>query len=253
MLERVNIAADCGSLAGLVFHPARPARGAIIVCHGFRGAKENSGYLQPFARRLNQLSLMVVAFDFTGCGQSEGQFADLTLQRQARDLVSVAGYTRQSFGLPISLLGRSMGGSTIIAAAPQLDDIEAYVLWSTPFRLQETLRGMLGDDYHQLHAGKAVTLQDEGGFYQLNPGLVQGMSQDLLITGLQVMRHRPVLVVHGLEDETVSCDQAEDIGQQLPQAQVVLVPEANHRFEGRIQERDDVTIAWLQKVLTEGS
>ncbi|NLW90828.1 MAG: alpha/beta hydrolase, partial [Syntrophomonadaceae bacterium] len=110
----------------------------IIICHGFRGAKENSGKLVPFAKRLNNIGYGVLAFDFSGSGASDGDFKDITLSGQAEDLRCVINYVSSRYNQPIYLLGRSFGGTTVLAAGAGDTRVAGYILWSAPVLLEKT-------------------------------------------------------------------------------------------------------------------
>ena len=104
-------------LAAYLFLPEREPRFFLIVCHGFRGAKENGGRIYQFASRVNDLDGGVLAFDFSGSGASEGNYARMTLTRQADDLRSVIDYISSLYDLPLVLLGRSFGGVLLCGEA----------------------------------------------------------------------------------------------------------------------------------------
>jgi pimeloyl-ACP methyl ester carboxylesterase len=119
--------------------PGMPCKYILVVCHGFRGRKENSNRIFNFAKQVNELGIGVIAFDFTGCGESDGAFADITVSRQAQDLSLVIQYIHENYKLPVILLGRSMGGSTILAGGAQDSRVEGYI-FLMPFYLENLLR-----------------------------------------------------------------------------------------------------------------
>ncbi|MEN6351150.1 MAG: alpha/beta hydrolase, partial [Syntrophomonas sp.] len=91
-MQRIKIEnTERHALAALAFLSGG-SRFIIIICHGFRGVKENSGKLYAFADRLQELGAGVYAFDFWGSGESDGEFAHMTLTSQARDLAGVIDY-----------------------------------------------------------------------------------------------------------------------------------------------------------------
>lgn len=139
-------------LAAYLFLPGLKPRFFLIVCHGFRGAKENGGRIYQFANRVNGLGGGLLAFDFSGSGKSEGDFLHMTLTRQADDLRCVIDYLSIHYNLPLVLLGRSFGGSTVIAGGTG-EKVLAYILWSTPVFLTKTFATMIPDEYNNLQAG----------------------------------------------------------------------------------------------------
>lgn len=231
-------------LSALLSVPADP-HCLVIACHGFRGAKENGGRIYSLGEKLKQIGMGLLAFDFQGSGQSEGQYSDLTLTRQAGDLQDVINYADQQFQLPIIVLGRSFGGSTILAGASQDDRIVGYIFWSTTVFLKETFTGLNPALASQVEKGNTIMLTDEGGNYELDPDLFQDFANHNMDDYLRAIGNRPVLIVHGLADEMVPTKNAQHIAQLLPQAQLNLLEGADHRFTQHTAQREDLSIQWL--------
>lgn len=246
MMQRIFIPLDEEqSLAALLFSPASAARAVLIVCHGFRGGKENGGQIIPFAQALTDRGLLVVAFDFSGCGESSGEFSPITLSRQVRDLEQVCAYVQSNYNLPQMVLGRSFGGSTAIAAASCLPGVSAYILWSAPFDLNATFALILDQDYERLAAGDSVIMADEAGSFKLEPDLLADMQNHNMSQGLQAMLGKPVLLVHGEDDEVVPVENVRQIAAHLPDAALYIIPGADHRFSEHIQQRQAITLGWI--------
>ncbi len=245
-MEKISITIDeQQTVSALLFAPESPPRGGLVVCHGFRGAKENSGHVGSFAAELTARGLMVLAFDFRGSGESSGQFCDMTLTRQATDLKMVCAYMERRFELPLILLGRSFGGSTVIAAAPHIAGVAGYILWSAPFDLSGCFRDLLKDDYQRLLAGEIVSISDAEGSFQLKPELLIDLHAQDMVRNLAAMSGKPLLVVHGKEDETVPWHNAQQIAALRPDTTLHLVEGADHRFTDRVKQREIITLEWL--------
>lgn len=217
----------------------------IIICHGFRGAKENSGKLGPFAERLNNIGYGVLAFDFSGSGGSDGEFKDITLSGQARDLQCVINYVSMRYSLPIYLLGRSFGGSTVLAAGSGDPRVVGFILWSAPVHLHTTFGAMMTSAYDQLFRGHSVIISDEGGSFVLEPDLIRDFDHHDMAAYLNQIGRRPLLVIHGENDETVASENASYVYEKVPHARLHIVPGADHRFNGLTRQREDLTMQWL--------
>ncbi len=248
-MEKLYIKGPGGRLSALLFTPESELRALIIICHGFRGAKENGGKIFPFARRLNNLGAGVLAFDFSGSGESEGDFSTITLTRQAADLQSVIQYARQRLPAPLILLGRSFGGSTVLAGAAGTSGIDAYVFWSTPVDVAETFGRILGADYGRMQAGEQVTLSDMGGSFTLQAELVQDFGRHNLRERAAALQGKPVMVIHGEQDEVVDPANAALLATLAGTEELVVFPGADHRFTDFTRQREDVTLEWLQKTI----
>lgn len=234
------------SLCGLSFIPEE-MKYLLIICHGFKGAKENSGHLFAFADSLNKLHIGVWAFDFTGSGESEGDFSSISLTRQIKDLQCLINYADKEFDLPLLLLGRSFGGTTVISAGGD-SRIKACILWSAPVFLEETFTKELTDtEYKKISANQAITRIENNQPTELRPDLFNDFRLHNMEQYLSTLKNKPVLVVQGLADETVIPDNAEYIYKILPHADLHMVPGADHRFTGMEVMRQNLTLQWLQK------
>jgi pimeloyl-ACP methyl ester carboxylesterase len=220
----------------------------MVICHGFRGAKENSGKLIPFSRRLNRLGIGVAAFDCRGSGESDGNFADVTLSRQAADLKLVLAYIRKRYCLPVLLLGRSFGGSTVAAGAPYDDMVVGCIFWSAPIDLDGTFEHMLGDGYYRMQKGETIKITDQNGEFLLQPNILRDFKKHDLISRLKTLE-MPVLAVHGGQDEVVHPDNARIIANTVKHGELVLMDEADHRFTEFTLERENITIKWIKSTL----
>src|SRR5207253_2167547 len=76
--------------------------------------------------------IAVLRFDFTGLGSSEGDFANSTFSSNVADLVRAADHLRETRGPPAILIGHSLGGAAILAAAGQIPDAKAVVTIAAP-------------------------------------------------------------------------------------------------------------------------
>ncbi len=219
----------------------------LITCHGFRGRKENSDRICEFAEKMNELGLGVIAFDFTGSGESDGEFSDITLTRQAQDLKTVIDFAYHTYKKPIILLGRSMGGSTVLAGGAEDSKVKGFILWSTPIELQQTFTRVMEEAYEQLIKGKTVNINDESGAYYIKPTFVDDFYQHNMDEYLKKIHNRPVLIVQGQDDKVVAVYNARYMFNRLCNAEMVIVDEADHRFENKIRDREEITINWLKK------
>ncbi|MDO4540676.1 MAG: alpha/beta hydrolase [Syntrophomonadaceae bacterium] len=237
-------------LAALLAVPPQP-RMLLIACHGFRGGKENAGRIYGLGADLNAIGIGLLAFDFSGSGQSEGSFDTMTLSRQASDLKAVMSWARANYALPLVLLGRSFGGSTVIAGGAEDKAVAGYVLWSTPVWLEQTFAAILPDAYCRLKNGQRIEIQQDGDCYALGPEMAADLSVIDLHAALDAIGDRPVLIVHARDDEVVAVANALELKRHLPQARLHLFDRAGHKFIEHSAERQALTIEWLRSTFGE--
>src|SRR5260370_6297944 len=117
------------NLAARLDLPARP-RAFALFAHCFTCGKDI--FAARIAERLTASDIAVLRFDFTGIGSSEGEFANTNFSSNVGDLVAAARYLRQSHAAPSLLIGHSLGGAAVLAAAPHLPEATAVVTTRAP-------------------------------------------------------------------------------------------------------------------------
>lgn len=139
MRQALDIALPGGQvLAGSLEVPARaPAAPApaVLLCHGFSGHKAEDGRLfVRLARALADRGIASLRFDFRGSGDSDGDFAEITIERELEDaraaLVRLAAVPRID-PARLGLLGLSLGSTVAAGLAAERGDLAALVLWAT--------------------------------------------------------------------------------------------------------------------------
>jgi pimeloyl-ACP methyl ester carboxylesterase len=128
--------ADGLNLAGIFIQRTRP-KANLIVCHGYKGAKE---FMYPYMELFPEWNVLI--FDFRAHGQSEGRLTTIGCL-EYKDVVAAAHYVRNqtNTNVPLIILGLSMGGAACIRAAeiePTLCD--ALIIDSSYARLESTVR-----------------------------------------------------------------------------------------------------------------
>lgn len=255
LYQELNIPGRDGmKLASLLFMPKKAPRFQLLVAHGFRGRKENSGRIHVFAEMITNLAGgSLLAFDFTGSGQSEGCFAEMTLSSQIQDLIAVIKYSTSRDNTPLIILGRSFGGSTALAAGAGHPMVSGIALWSAPVLMERTFDRLYPHEMEQLRRGQKTTVADELGNFSLLPSFANDLNQHDFTKYLQAI-NCPVLVVQGEADEVVDPENAMFIKKHsATDAEVHLIPAAGHRFEGIQTRREEITLAWLRKYWGEES
>src|SRR6201996_7646980 len=120
------------TLAALLDRPDGPARAVALFAHCFTCGKSNRA-ARHIAEGLKLHGIAVLRFDFTGIGASEGEFANTTFSSNVDDLVAAADHLRATFAAPAILIGHSLGGAAVLAAAHRIPDAKAVVTIAAPF------------------------------------------------------------------------------------------------------------------------
>lgn len=130
--ERVTFLGSSGhTLAARLERPAGRARGWALFAHCFTCSKDFVAS-KRVSRALAERGIGVLRFDFTGLGQSGGDFADTHFSSNVEDLVCAATWMREQHIAPAILVGHSLGGTAAIAAAARIPETQGLVTIAAP-------------------------------------------------------------------------------------------------------------------------
>ncbi|HSS64584.1 MAG TPA: alpha/beta fold hydrolase, partial [Gammaproteobacteria bacterium] len=140
MQESIYIPSSGGhKLAGVVHRPdaGRPVTWALFA-HCFTCTKNIRAAVE-IADALCAEGIAVLRFDFTGLGQSEGEFAETHFSANVQDIMDVAKHMAESGRAPEILVGHSLGGTAVLAAAHEIDSSAAVATIGSPAEAEHVL------------------------------------------------------------------------------------------------------------------
>src|SRR3954468_16760739 len=119
-------------LAARLDIPAGTPRAYALFVHCFTCSKDSKG-AAFIAQSLAARGIAVLRFDFTGLGMSGGEFADSTFSSNISDLLAAVQYLREQHRAPSILIGHSLGGAAVLAAARETSEATAVATIGAPF------------------------------------------------------------------------------------------------------------------------
>lgn len=130
--ESVNFTGALGdSLAARLDKPSGAIRGFALFAHCFTCSKDLAA-ARRIASGMAERGIAVLRFDFTGLGHSEGEFANTTFTSNVEDLVAAAGWMRERGQAPAILIGHSLGGAAVLAAADSIPEVKGVATIGAP-------------------------------------------------------------------------------------------------------------------------
>ena len=196
-------------LCGRLETPQTTPRGWAIFAHCFTCGKDGLAAVR-IAQALARAGIGVLRFDFAGLGGSGGEFAETSFAADTRDLAAAAGAMTEAGMTPALLVGHSLGGAAVLAAAGDLSDVRAVATLAAPADVGHLLHQIGPDDIAEIEArGEAEVLLAGRPFVLRRRFLDELRSQDLL-AAVAALR-APLLVLHSPRDETVGIDNASRI------------------------------------------
>jgi uncharacterized OsmC-like protein/alpha-beta hydrolase superfamily lysophospholipase len=196
------------TLAALLDRPAGPVRAVALFAHCFTCGKDNRA-ARRIAEGLKLHGIAVLRFDFTGLGGSEGEFANTTFSSNVDDLVAAADHLREKLAAPAILIGHSLGGAAVLAAAHRIAEARAVVTINAPSDPAH-VAGLLGGDVDKIRAQGEVEVKLAGRPFRIRRALLDDIAEQKLTERIKNL-HKALLIFHSPNDETVGIDNASHI------------------------------------------
>ena len=133
MRNKVTFTSNDLQLSGLLETPESDVRCYALFAHCFTCGKDIAA-ASRIARALTAQGIAVLRFDFTGLGNSDGDFANTNFSSNIQDLLSATDFLRDHYEAPKLLIGHSLGGAAVLAIAKQVPEATAVVTIGSPHR-----------------------------------------------------------------------------------------------------------------------
>ncbi len=204
--EKVEFDGASGDrLSARLERPNGPPLGWALFAHCFSCSKDIHA-AQRISRRLTEHGFAVLRFDFTGLGQSEGDFSNTNFSSNVQDLVKAAEWLEANHQSPGLLVGHSLGGAAVISAAPQIASVKAVATIGAPADAAHVRHQFLAhvDEIEETGlaevklAGRPFTIKKQF----LDD--IEGHTLDDIVHSLKAA----LLICHSPLDETVGVDNA---------------------------------------------
>ena len=236
-------------LAAVLDLPAGTPRAYALFAHCFTCGKDNLAAAR-IARALSEHGIAVLRFDFTGLGASEGEFANTHFSSNVADLVAAADHLRRTHQAPSLLIGHSLGGAAMLAAATDLPEVRAVVTIGAPADPAHVV-GLFRDRLDEIRSQGEVEVQLEGRPFKIRRSFLDDVTEQKLVWHVTRLK-RALLVMHAPTDQTVGIENAGEIfaAAKHPKSFVSL-DNANHLLgdKGDAAYVGNVITAWAARYL----
>jgi uncharacterized OsmC-like protein/fermentation-respiration switch protein FrsA (DUF1100 family) len=207
--SRVSFPGSSGDpLAGRLHLPLGRARGWALFAHCFTCSKDLRA-ARVMAQTLSAQGVGVLRFDFTGLGESGGDFSDTHFSSNIGDLLAAATWLTEAHGPPDILLGHSLGGAAVLAAAGELPSCKAVVTVGAPSDPGHVAH-LFADAAPELAARGEAVVQLGGRPFKVRQSFLDDIAESELLPRVTALR-RAVLILHSPQDNTVGVEHAAKI------------------------------------------
>lgn len=249
-MSKITFLNDAGiELAARLERPAGAVRTWAVFAHCFTCSKDFIAAAR-ISRALQERGIGVLRFDFTGLGNSQGDFANTNFSSNIEDLISAVNFMDSQGHTVELLIGHSLGGAAVLAAAGRLETVKAVVTIAAP----------AGPSYLKRHLVDQLDLIQQQGFATINIAGRKFTIKKQFLDDLDHPRHqlaiknlnRPLLIYHSPSDNIVGIEDALKIFQAAghPKSLISLAG-ADHLLTRKEDSQyvAETLVAWLGKYL----
>jgi alpha/beta superfamily hydrolase len=192
-------------LAARLDTPAGDPRAYAVFAHCFTCGKDFLPSAR-IARALTDSGIAVLRFDFTGLGESAGDFGRTTFSSNVDDLVAAAAYLRTRHAAPSLLIGHSLGGAAVLAAASRIPEVRGVVSIAAPSDPAH-VTGLFESNVEEIEREGHADVRLSGRTFRIGREFLQDVSEQNLTSEVAGLG-RALLVMHSPQDNLVPVSHA---------------------------------------------
>src|SRR5689334_1360768 len=197
-----------GQLAARLDSPPGMPVAYALFAHCFTCSKDTLA-ASRISAALTARGIAVLRFDFTGLGGSDGDFANTNFSSNVADLVAAAAWLREHREAPKLLIGHSLGGAAVLAAAGAIPESKAVVTIGAPFEPGH-VKQLLASALHDIESAGEAEVELAGRKFRIRKQFLDDIGSRSNREAIGNLR-KALLVFHSARDTTVSIDNAAQI------------------------------------------
>lgn len=198
------------SLSALLELSSETPAAFAIFAHCFTCGKDIA-VASRISRALAAHDISVLRFDFTGLGNSDGDFANTNFSSNVEDLSSAACFLRERYRAPALLIGHSLGGAAVLAAAGRIQEARAVVTIAAPSGPAH-VRKQFGASVGQIERRGIAEVELGGRPFTVKRQFLEDIAERRLDEKIRALG-KALLILHSPVDRMVSVDEAAHIYQ----------------------------------------
>ncbi|MFT5833006.1 MAG: putative OsmC-like protein/pimeloyl-ACP methyl ester carboxylesterase [Cognaticolwellia sp.] len=179
-----------------------------IFAHCFTCSKSLRA-VNAISRSLTSKGIAVLRFDFTGLGESEGDFAETNFSSNISDLLDVSAFLGKEYQAPSILIGHSLGGSAVLMAAKYLDNVTAVATIGSPSEPVH-VSDQFGYKIEEIRGEGIAKVTLAGREFTIKKQFLDDLENTNLLETVRGLK-KAILVMHSPHDKTVGIRNAEQI------------------------------------------
>jgi len=209
-IQKVNFTnAEGQQLVGRLELPINQhAHNFVIFAHCFT-CNKNLSAVKNITRELTSNGFGVLRFDFTGLGESEGDFENTNFSGNVDDLISASNYLKENYTAPTLLIGHSLGGAAAIFAAAEIESVKAVATVGAPSHPKH-VQHLIQSSVDEIKMTGQANVNIGGRPFTIKKQFLDDIETKSLPDVAKNLR-KALLVMHSPQDTTVGIENAEAI------------------------------------------
>ncbi|MFK5973017.1 MAG: alpha/beta fold hydrolase [Flavobacteriaceae bacterium] len=195
-------------LAARIEFPDKELKSYALFAHCFTCTK-NLTAIRNIGRALNKCGIAVLSFDFTGLGESEGDFEHSNFSSNIDDLISAAQFLEANYSAPDILIGHSFGGAAVIFAAHHIASVKAVATIGAPSSPKH-ISHLLSSGIDEINTKGEALLSIGGRPFKIRKQFLDDINEKNIEESLKTLK-LPLIVLHSPQDTTVGIENAAQI------------------------------------------
>ncbi len=220
---------------------------AVILLHGFGDTKEESGMFDGLAKNLSTAGILVYRFDFSGCGESDGDYSETSLSKLKSDLSKILEFVQAQSKVDnsrIGILGQSFGTATAITLNPK---VNCLIMMGSVAHPKEILANLFGKSYNP--KGISTRIKPNGVITKIKPQFWKDFENHNLLESIKNI-HCPILFIHGSKDDIVPVSEMELYFQNANKPkEKVMIGGGDHGLRPHRDKMYKIVVDWFNKYL----
>lgn len=226
-------------ICGILDEPNGKKEKVVIIIHGYSTTK-NGASARLMSEELTKRGVDSLRIDLNGCGESEGVFKYQTISSTVDDTEAAIMYVKNIGYQQIELFGSSAGGLTAMATAVRHPEIVRMGL-KCPVSdyVSQKIRRMGEEKISEWKkTGVTIYTDGHGEKKEIDYTVFDDYKNYVMFEKVSAIKS-PTLIIHGDADEVVDIADSKRITNNLPNAELLIIPGANHTFDNE-EDRERV-------------
>lgn len=208
--EKVSFKNSNGTmLSGSIEFPETETPKAFAIFSHCFTCNKNLINVKYISEALSAKRIATLRFDFSGLGDSEGNFAETTFSSNIDDLQHAADFLATHYEAPKLLVGHSLGGAASIVAAEKIDSVKAISVLGTPSTLDHIKR-LFVNKMEEITSSGSALIDVAGRDIEIGKSFVEDLENYSIKKSLNQLQ-KPILILHSPQDEMVNIEHATGI------------------------------------------